>query len=298
MFETPMKTTPCSRFDMTATYQGIKRLEIDSALVPATGALSDIRLVPPGVEGFQPFRQPITKLDYPNLNVPVVVDGRSILRVDKTPLKLDVYNHFVLYARLTELWYTKGRSMQVDLLNLGQFPAKIFASWLSGAVQRLDLDLGQITQFRILASVYYIQLYTPLSEHPTHDEVERILARVSKLLPAIDIYTLENFFDGKIPRLNNIFDFVKWVVEKLDTPRLEKLTPDFFYTALGFNFGPEFREQVAVALEYPPAFLSMVNTACTERTYQKSGLGRIIETLIKKQDDKEFVKNLKQITGK
>lgn len=298
MFETPMKTTPCSRFDMKATIEGIRRLEIDGALVKATGVKGDIRLVPAGVTGFNPFRQPLTKQDYPHLESQVVIDGRSILRVDRTPLKQDVYNHAVLYAQLTEMWYTKGRSFQVDLLNTGPFAAKIFVNWLSGAVQRLDLDMGQITQFRILASVYYIQLYTPLPEHPSQDDRDRILTRVSKLLPAMDVRTLENFFDNDIPRLQNIIEFVAWVIKKLDTPRLHSLNVDFFYTALGYNFGPEYREQVAVALEYPPAFIAMIYTACTERTYGRSVFGRIIETLIKRQDDKEFVRNVNLITGK
>jgi hypothetical protein len=296
MFLTPYQTTPCSRYDLSKTFSGIRRLEIDSALVTAQGA-PGVKLVPAGVDTFQPYGQPITKLDSPNLESSVVIDGRSLLRADRTPVKLDVYNHAVLYGHLVEMWYTQqNKGIAADLLNLGNFPAKIFINWISGPMVRLGLEFGQMQQFRILAAVYYIQLFNPLPEHPTADDRERLLTRATRLIPGFDMVTIEQFL-GEVPRLNNIRDFVKWVIEKLDTERLHNLIVDYFYSALGFNFGPQYREAVAVALEYPPAFMAMVYTACKERTYQKSGLGKIIEKLISRGDDKEFIKNMNHLTG-
>lgn len=295
MFDTPYQTTPCSRYDLSKTFSGIKRLEIDNALITAQGA-PGVKLVPAGVDAFQPYQQPITKLDYPNLDSSVVIDGRSLLRVDGTPAKLDTYSHAVRYAHYTELWYTGGKSIRSDMLNMGNFPVKVFVNWIQQAVQRLGLDFGQIQQFRILATFYYIQMFGPLPANHTPEDRERLLIRAERLIPAFDLQTIDNFI-GEIPELNNIRDFVKWVIEKLDTPRLHSLSVDFFYTALGFNFGAAYKEQVAVALEYPPAFLAMVYTASTDRGFQKSGLGRIIEKLISRQDDKEFIKNMNHLTG-
>lgn len=295
MFDTPYQTTPCSRYDLKQIFSGIKRLEIDSRLIAAQGA-PGVKLVPAGVDGFDPFGQPITKLDYPNLDTSVIIDGRSLLRVDGTPLKTDVYGHAVRYAHMTNMWATQDKSVRSDMLNLGNFPAKVFMNWIQTPMLRLGLDFGQIQQFRILTVVYYIQLFGPLAANHSPEDRERLLVRATRLVPGYDLNTLDNFI-GDIPTLNNIKEFVKWVIEKIDSPRLHQLSVDFLYTGLGFNFGPQYREQVAVALEYPPAFLAMTYTACVERTYQKSGLGRIIEKLISRQDDKEFVKNVNHLTG-
>lgn len=297
MFETPLETSPCSRYDLTRTFSGIKRLEIDGELV--VGAPT-VRLVPPGIDSFPPFMQPITKRNYPSLNAGVVLDGRSLLRVDRTPVKMDEYAHAIRYAQLVELWYTQGRSMHSDMVALGDFPAKIFVSWLSGAVSRLGLDFGQLLQFRILAAVYYYQLFDPITEHSDQSDIERLLVRIKRITPAIELDAIEALV-GKIPTLNTIIDFVKWVVELMDTPRLHQLNVNFIYQALGFSFSPRHRETVAVALEYPPAFFAMVATACLERSYQKSGLGMIIETQLKTRSmtgkDKEFIKNLTHLMG-
>lgn len=295
MFDTPYQTTPCSRYDLTKIFSGIKRLEIDNALIAAQGA-PGVRLVPVGVDAFQPYLQPITKLDYPNLDTPVVIDGRSLLRVDGTPAKLDTYAHAVRYGHLTEMWYTGGKSIRSDMLNLGNFPAKVFINWMQQAILRLGADFGLVQQFRILTTIYYIQMFGPLPANHSAEDRDRILVRATRLIPGYDLATIDAFI-GDIPELNNIRDFVKWVIEKLDSPRLHQLSVDFFYTALGYNFGAAYKEQVAVAMEYPPAFLAMVYTASTDRGFQKSGFGRIIEKLISRQDDKEFIKNVNHLTG-
>lgn len=297
MFQTPYQTTPCSRYDLSRTSAAIKRMEIENQLVKANFTGVDIRLVPAGTEGFPPFLQPLTKLEYPTFDSQVVLDGRSLLRVDQTPVKLDDYQHAILTAGLTGMWMTQGPSMRRDLLNLGAFPAKVFINWVCGPiVTRLGLDMGQAIIIRALAAIYYVQCFDPYPANATKDDRDRLLVRCNRLLPAMDINTLEQLV-GEIPQLNKLDDFIQWMIKSLDTPRLHQLNVDFIYTALGTNFGPRYREAVAVALEYPPVFLAMVYTACTQRSYQKSGLGRIIENLISRGDHKEYIKNLNHITG-
>lgn len=292
MFETPYQTTPCSRFVLDKTFSGIRRLEINEGLVHPTQCPGGISFVPVGVVDFQPFQQPITRIEIPNLETELVMDGRSILKADGTPNRTDIFQHACLTGQLVKFWYTGDVSAKRDMLNLGDFPAKAFISWMAGAITlRLGLDFGQAAVLRALTAVYYIQLFGPLTAHPTEDEVDRLLSRASRLVPGTDATTLKNTL-GDVPALHNLGDYVAWVRKVLNSPRSEMLTVALIYTSLGFSFGVAYREAVAVACEYPPIFIALVYSAVNERSYSKTGLGKVVEKIISRGQDKEFVKNV------
>lgn len=294
MFETPYQTTPGARTVLDRTATGIRRLEINDELVSMPNQPGNILLVPPGVVEFPPFQQPITRREIPTLEAGVVLDGRSMLRPDRTPVNpQDVYNHQMRYAKLTALWYEGGVAARRDILTLGEFPIRAFVSWISQALAlRLGLDFGQTSIVRALVAVYYIQLHEPAHAHGADND--KLLIRAARALPGMDPETLGNML-GEIPQLNNIQDFVTWTKKMLDSPRAEDLTVNLVWASLYFSFGVNFREQVAVATEYPPAFIGLVYSALIERSYSKTGLGKTIERVITRQNDKEFIKGVNQL---
>lgn len=302
MFTTPYQTSPCQRFDLSKTLMKIRQLEIHEELLPATGSLRGVRMVPPGVLDILPFMQPITKEDAAKYNVslqcPVVIDGRSLLRADGRPAKDDLYQHAVRIADLTAGWMLDGKSMQTDMKDLGEFPAKVFISWMGQAIsQRLGLDFGQTSFLRALVAVYYIQLFGPLSPNPTEDEVDRLVVRASRYIPGVDSTTLRGIL-GEIPPLHNLKDFAAWAKKALDTPRAEDLNIPLIYRALDYTFGPAYRESVAVALEYPPVFVALVYKTVLEHSYTKTGLGKVIERVVSRDNDKDFLKQMNHLMGK
>lgn len=291
MFTTPFQTTPCARFVLDKIAAGIRRLEIDRRLIAPEGMPSGILAVPPGVIEFQPFHQPLTRHEIPSLEAEVVIDGRSLLRADQTPAKLDAWGHAVLTAVLTKAWMSDP-AFHRDLLNAGDIAGKVFVAWVSGAIGlRLGLDFGQIALVRACSAIYYIQLFGPLTEHSSPSDTDRLLVRACRYLPGVDAHTLSTAV-GTIPPLNNITDFVAWIKQVLNSPRSEQLTVALLYIALGFSFGPAYRESVAVALEYPPVFSALVYTAMKERSYSKTGLGTVIERLGQRGNDRDFPRNI------
>lgn len=295
MFITPFQTTPCSRFVLDKLATGIRRLEIDRRLVSNGDMPSGVFAVPPGVIEFQPFMQPVTRIEIPTLEAEVVFDGRPLLRADQTPTKMDAWHHAVLTASLTKQWVSDP-GFRRDLLNAGDVAGKAFVAWLSGAIGlRLGLDFGQIALVRACAAVYYIQLFGALDEHSSTAEADRLLVRASRYLPGVDAHTLSTVI-GKLPALHNITDFVEWVKKVLDSPRSEQLTVALLYISLGYSFGPAYRESVAVALEYPPVFSALVYTAMKERSYSKTGLGNVIERLGQRGNDRDYPKNIDHLT--
>jgi hypothetical protein len=276
----------------------IRKLEINEELVSAGEySTQGVMLIPPGVVDILPFQQVITKFEIPTLRASAVIDGRTLLRADGRPVKEDALRHATFVADLTVMWYTQGDSFKRDLLNVGDFPAKVFISWVSSISQRLGLDLGQSTLVRAMLAIYYVQMFAPLPENPDISDIDRVMVRASRLLPAMDPNTLQGAL-GEIPRLEKLKDLVDWIIRTLESPRTESLTVAFVYTALGHTFGPTLREAAAVALEYPPMLISMIYTTCRERSYTRTGLGRVIEVVIRNGSDKEFVKNMNHLTGK
>lgn len=295
MFDTPYQTTPCSRFVLDKIATGIRRLEIDDLLVKVAG-VEGIALVPPGVTEFPPFLQAITNKEIPTLANTVVLDGRSLLRPDGTAVRIDVFQHAVLTAKLTKLWVQGDASVRHDFLNVGDFALKSFTSWVCSALAlRLGLDFSQTTMLRALTTIYFLQLHEVVSSHTTPLEQDRIMVRAARALVGMDPITL-NAAVGQIPPLKDIKDYVAWVKKVLNTPRVEDLTVGFIYIALGASYGPAYREAVAVALEYPPTFIAMVYTAVNDRGYSKTGLGKVVERVISRDNHKEFIKNVNNLT--
>ncbi|MNE86607.1 hypothetical protein D3C80_1837250 [compost metagenome] len=52
-----------------------------------------------------------------------------------------------------------------------------------------------------------------------------------------------------------------------------------------------------MAVEYPPMFLAMLYSTCKERSYTRTGLGRVIEAVIRQGSDKEYVKSMNHLIG-
>src|SRR5690606_13800131 len=123
------------------------------------------------------FHQPMTRREINTLEAEIVVDGRSLLKADHTPSKLDVFAHAMLYAELTRLW-AYGHISKRDLLDVGDFPAKVFSNWITSQLTlRLQLDLGQSLLARACCILYYIQLHDPLPENNTPADIDRLLVR-------------------------------------------------------------------------------------------------------------------------
>lgn len=298
MFNTPYQTTPCSRFPLDKTAAGIRKLEINEQLVHPEGSPPGVMFIPAGAGDFPPFLQPMTRNEVPNMQAEIVIDGRSLLKADGKPSRTDLFKHHCLTADLVKNWYGLGDSFKKDLLNVSEFPGKVFISWVSSAITvRLGLDFGQVSVLRILCAIYYLQLFKPLSDHPTHDELDRLLVRASRLIPGSSPTVLADMFP-KIPSLNNIQDFVDWVKVALDTPRTESMTVPLLYVSLGYSWGPAFRESVAVALEYPPVFFALVYTSIQERSYVKTGLGQVVERTAYRGSERDYVKNLNHLLAR
>ena len=77
------------------------------------------------------------------------------------------------------------------------------------------------------------------------------------------------------------------------SPRLASLNAGFLVTAIGgVWFGANARENVAVSLEYPPLFITLVYKALMDRSYHSTMLSRFVEISNRRDAGKDFTRNL------
>lgn len=307
MFQSPLQTTACARYKLDKTTAGIKYAELNEELIQDeynVGTLAGIvTMVPPGITDFPPFGQPILKVDFPAMDSKVVIDARNLLRVaDKTPLKLDVYKEAIRYATLSYLWSNDispdARGFRGRMLNLSDFPCRVFSSWTSTEIsRRLGLDVSQTSLLRVIMAIYFVQSFSSTLEFNKTDEAEmsRIVTRASRNVPGTLPGVVMTRLGGKIPYLGSLQDTVDYIKEVIQSPRVEQLNVAFLYTAMTYSMFPAQRETGAVALEYPPAFISLLYTALTERNANKTTLGMAAISQRSKNNDEHFIKGVELI---
>lgn len=294
MFETPYQTTPCSRYDLSNTLSSVREMEIRNELVPVPG-YPNIKMVPPGLYKFQPFQQPITKIELPSMEADIIIDGRQLLRQSGQPVRTDVFDHVVLTALLTKFWYQGSAADKKELINTGPFLPRAFIQWVTKTVtQKLQFDFVQASMLRALTAIYYVQLHGPLMDPNNAAEVDKILTRAARYLPAQTSITLGRAVGDLVP-LHNISDYVAWVLKVIDSPRADQLTVSWLQVALAYSWGAAYRETVAVALEYPPVFAAMVYTTAKAHSYTKTSLGMVLQDVVDRTSDKEYITSIKTL---
>lgn len=199
----------------------------------------------------------------------------------------------------TEYALVKNRSI-IELHWVAEDPAKmrtrfsfagnVFAAWISQSVSKAyALDFHD--QFKIMAvAIYYwhslFTQETKLKDRLLENAVFHA-AKVTKL-PAEEIHLI---FE-KIPEIHSVNELCIAIQESVENIRLRDFNVVMLMTLVRNTwYGVNAKELIAVALEYPPAWISIVFAALTEKTYRSSPVYRIIEAQAKRANAEEFKMN-------
>lgn len=292
MFISPYQTTAFGKhvFDKTSTL--VKRLEIDDKLVKVTPDGS-VMSIPKSSTDIPPFGLWLTREEVPTLNAQVVFDGRSFLKEDGTPAKLDVYTFFKQAGILTRNWVATGTGELKDVG--GDFLVKIFSQWMRNSLTaRLGLDITQVYLVQAVMAIYYIQLHTPLTSNSNGGDVDRILNRAARALPATDPVTLLDRLGGFIEPLRSIEDAVNWIRRLSDSPRMEGLTMALVRTAVTRAWPFAYKEVTSASVEYPPIFAAMVYHSLKSSGFVRTELGDLLKKTVRGNESISFVKSMER----
>ncbi len=223
----------------------------------------------------------------------VIVDLRSCVRLDETQSTYIVRNQFeasyiALYGALSELWM-KGDSNII--LSISNLQVNIYSRWISESiVKRFGLNPQDQISIQILAAYFYICQFVGKEELDTND-----LNRYAGIINRSLYIPAEKVFDiiENLPVINNVKTFCELAKEVTGNIRLAELNPGLLFAIIGNTWfgGTNHKEILAVATEYPPAWIAVMYSAIVDRSFKNSMIAKLLDNA-KRQETDAFVKSV------
>lgn len=304
MIDSPWKSTVLRRHPIA---QIVSELAIAKALGGLIAESESVMMVTPIAEKVPAFVMPITHVEYADRRLSdwgaVFMDGRSFMRRDnRNDAGFVVVNQmqsdfFCRIGDLTALW-VKHPQMREDFLRVGDLAAQVYISWVSHSIaSKLGLDLEVARELQIITGLYYAQQFFTAEECLS----EQGKAKLMKLIQRWTRHPLQLIegIVGQLPYMNLLDDYVKGVQTYFaHNTRVSQINVGFLVMALGRSwFGYGAQEISAVALEYPPAFLALVEAACNAKVWRKTHLGKLVERLSVGRTGDEFIRSMEVLAG-
>lgn len=309
MFLTPYNTTSLKDYKLNDIIANINKTmvaqrdnEYISPIVdPDTNTKYPSLQVKPAAEHIPAFTQPI--LLESDDDKRFIVDMRPFTRSDRLgnisitsalDYKLNLY-----YSILASVWVHNGNTL---IESIAAFPARVYVQWLSGVITRtLNLDMVQQVQLKAILGAYYFLLHEDGWHDTTVEDLEKTLPpslqSPTRIFAAKASYsnphaTQELLKD--MPLINTLPSLIEYL-HRLN-PRYEALTLANLYAMVSRSwFGANAPTLCAVALEYPPAFNTMVYFALNYRGLNKTGIGTIVDNGKNSAEAKQFKLKIEQL---
>lgn len=309
MFLTPYNTTSLKDYKLNDIIANINKTlvtqrdneYISPIIDPDTNTKYPSLQVKPAAEHIPAFTQPI--LLESDDDKRFIVDMRPFTRSDRLgnisitsalDYKLNLY-----YSILASVWVHNGNTL---IESIAAFPARVYVQWLSGVITRtLNLDMVQQVQLKAVLGAYYFLLHEDGWHDTTTEDLEKTLPpslqSPTRIFAAKASYsnphaTQELLKD--MPLINTLPSLIEYL-HRLN-PRYEALTLANLYAMVSRSwFGANAPTLCAVALEYPPAFNTMVYFALNYRGLNKTGIGTIVDNGKNSAEAKQFKLKIEQL---
>lgn len=291
MFVSPYDTTACRGYSLQEICASLAKAlvinEIGVEPVLTDGVGTDIIVVTPlrfQSVVIKPFSHPI-HFKTADGETKIAIDARSMVsqRQDRTVQpSLRARNEFAMLlsrAVLQKCWDNGNYS---DIRNISPVPHQLYQRWVAEVVSR-QYNLAPDVQAKIacIAAHFYSCQFKADGSDVNRTMHEANLSRVTGIGTAF----IKEALDG-VEYLGNLTDFCTAVRERNWSVRLESFTPGIMIQLLaGSWMGQHTRETVAVALEHPPTFTSLVYEAINDRGGRKTRLGDILHRSYNKGDN-------------
>lgn len=299
--KTAYSTTICSSYNLNKTISAIEAALYEGSIktIPNTkinelvggGALSNA--VPT-------FTHPIYTKIGDVKEESLFVDSRSFGSFDAVNQVFKIrneieYSAMVTRAKLNYVWVTESPSF---LRDVSPVIMAVYASWISESIgRRFALDPREQFNLAVLAAIFYSSQFT--DEHEVNEQQKlRLVNSISRAIRASATEIMEIL--DKVPYIKDINEFCSHAEEVSGSIRLKELNAGLMYSILGGTwFGTNSNEMVAVAIEHPPTWITILISAFSERTYRNSQIGKLTERSTFKKPGEDFVRavgNLIKVT--
>lgn len=291
--KTAYDTTACRGFILSKIQEGLTRAHIQDLLSAVPG--SQVIEVRGGhyVDELVPsFSHPILFKGKDGVER-LAIDVRGLGRYDPVQGQYTVrdvasYEGLQIRSSLNEIWLTESGPEQVR--NLSTFPMSVYASWIGEAVaKRLALEPQDQFAVSVLAAVFYLNQFWPQDKTQSPSKVDKayLVSAITRGLnyKADTVYDIVEQYAG----LASVEEFCNACKEHTQSVRMRDLNPStLFVMTGGYWYGTNGREVIAVALEHPPTWMSLLWQAMFDRGYRNAGLTKILERTTYKRQGGQF----------
>jgi hypothetical protein len=184
-------------------------------------------------------------------------------------------------------WLTGGaRPMQNQFTGA----ATVYAGWLSELISRqYALDPRDQVALFCLSYMHYQSLFQE-SPQLDDDTAQAAVIHIIKATPAPGTLVNSLVSEIKSMPLGTLDLYCEAVKNLLQNIRLEKFNAGILITLTGQSwFGLNAKEILAIALEHPPTWTTIVYHALQERTYRNSVIAKLAERYIKGSSRTDFI---------
>jgi hypothetical protein len=294
MFTLPYQTTICGiykNFDkvFNATSRAALDLPFPPVRTPAKYEIRNTGFVTPREEheSVPNFTQllNIGTPDKPKL----LVDSRQYMSYDQRSgdYKLVASNDWQFQCVRLALNLRLLEGDETFFSRLSDLPAKVFIRWVPGElIRRYNLGIESQMAMYVIAGYYYYAMCNDELRKPGDMRVQ--MAPVVARVTGVPVETVLAVCD-QLGKLENANDLAHELSTNANTIRMGNLKFTDLYLLLSNSwFGVNARENVGVALEHLPTYITMLYMALAERSYRKTVITQRAESITRGNDLKAF----------
>ncbi len=290
--KTAYDTTACSGFVIHKTVNELEKACISGWLSYIDG--TNIRRIENDSPSIPAFAHPMLAMNHTNKEEFLSVDLRGYGKFDPHQSVFVVrneieYRQAIRRAELNYIWVKDDPKLLRDISPL---PLAVYSSWVSEAVaKRYALDPREQLNLAILAAIFYNCQFSN-NQEPNEHEKMRMVNAITRALRASaqDVLTIVD----KFPHIANVTEFCAAAYEATASVRLKELNVGMLFSIVGNTWfgGTNAKELVAVALEHPPTWLTILLSAYSERSFKNSTITKITERSGNKDAGKDYVRSI------
>ena len=187
---------------------------------------------------------------------------------------------------LNMIWLNDGVNVIANTL---MFADVIYQSWIADSIsKKYALDMREAMTVSVISHIFYQSLFT--DEELTQEYIKEHLVPHTIKITKAPVEFVEEIV-SRITTLKTIEDLCDNIVSIVGGIKLKSLNGGVLITIIKNSwFGVNHEEMLAIALEHPPTWISIVFMALTERTFKNSPICRISEKFAKQEQADIFVK--------
>lgn len=229
----------------------------------------------------------------------VYLDARGYTSIERNgELKIRSeydYQLAIMRAKLELAWQLADRT---DVYTAFELPNQIATRWISETIShRFGLTpIQQVKVITVTAMFVIGQYFNTIEDSLSVNRYLQMIAR-NFMLDATLVVQVAEELEQNFPR--DIDEYIG-ALQRLDiSPRLKEFNRLVFFNMLSGSWfmNANHLQIVSLAVEYPPAFASLVYMATQYSVYKRSGIGQRVDKANRHNAHANYVRQLNQLTA-